>query len=96
MKLKGKTNYSGGEARQRLAKFISNSIEGKEERELPYKPNEYDSYYWTVDMGNNWKLKFYEEDPFSFSIIHRYQGGANKFEEALAGWLEYKLGVERA
>ena len=95
MILKSKTDYSKSSNRDDLARFVANTIEGREERHLPYRPNDWDDYYWTVDLMNNWKVKFYEEDPFSFSILHRYQSETNKFEEALAGWLEYRLGVKR-
>lgn len=94
MKLKTRIDYSEGRRRAELAKFLSNTIEGKDEKELPYKPNEYCDYFWTLDMMNNWKVEFYEEEPFVFSIIYRYQCAENQYEEALAGWLKIKMGVE--
>jgi len=95
MRFKTRADYANPDTRRMLAEFLSNTIEGRDHPEVPYKPNDNDDYYWTLDSNNNWKVKFYHEDPYSFEIIHRYQGGANKYEEALAGWLEYKLGVER-
>lgn len=57
-------------------------------------PNEGDTTYWTLDGGNNWKLKFYPEQPEVFEIIYRYQCEANPFEEALAGWLKVRIHAE--
>jgi hypothetical protein len=95
MRFKTRTSYETSNSRILFATFLSNTIEGADHPEVPYQPNDNDDYYWTLDSNNKWKVKFFYEDPYSFEIIHRYQGGVNKFEEALAGWLEYKLGVER-
>lgn len=59
----------------------------------PYKPNERDDYYWTLDAANDWKIKFFPLQPDRFSIIYRYQGEKNRAEEALAEWLKFKFDV---
>lgn len=81
-------------ARREFAKFLSNTIEGREVESLPYKPNEDDTFYWTLDVGNNWKVKFFEESPEIFQIIHRYQCEQNRLEEALAGWLAARINAK--
>lgn len=66
---------------------------------LPYKPNELNDSFWTIDSGNDWKIKFYKEDNSIFEIIHHYQINDNKTEyssvneavKSLAGLLAYRL-----
>ena len=53
----------------------------------PYMPNEGDDTFWTVDSGNNWKIKFFPEEPCHLEIIHRYN--ANDGIAALAAWVVY-------
>lgn len=60
--------------------------------EIPYKPNEGDSYFWTLDGGNDWKVKFFEEDPTRFDIIYRYNHLYPEKEKVLGEWLKIKLG----
>lgn len=90
MKFKAKYPYDTADKREDFAKFISCLIEGAESPDLPYKPNDYDSYFWTVDLGNNWKIHFDEEDPSLFTIHYRYNKG-NDFEETFGAWLEKRI-----
>lgn len=60
----------------------------------PYKPNKDDDYFWVLDVGNDWKLKFFENYPDRFEITYRYQCEANRYEEALAEWLKVKYKVK--
>lgn len=96
-KLRSKESYAMTEARKRLVDFLSVTIEGrKDDTFAPYRPNEDDDYYWTLDSGNNWKVKFLPDEPNCFEVIHRYQCAANPFEQALAAWLVVRLGLEIA
>ena len=81
------------DGRKLLAIHISTIIEGKRNEELPYMPNEGDDYFWTLDLANNWKIKFFPEQPYCFEVRYRYQCAGNQFEEALGPWLIYRLGV---
>lgn len=95
MKLTAKTEFSTPEARKRFVEFLSTTIEGRKgngEFE-PYKPNEHDDTFWTLDSGNNWKIKFFRETPDVFELIYRYQCKENSYEEALAGWLKVRIGA---
>lgn len=83
------------DGRKLLAIHISTIIEGKRNEELPYMPNEGDDYFWTLDLANNWKIKFFPEQPYCFEVRYRYQCSGNQFEEALGPWLIYRLGVNQ-
>lgn len=95
MKLKVKNgNFNKEDHRFSLACRLSNIIEGETVGTLPYAPNQDDTWFWTLDLGNDWKVKFFEDDPNVFEIIYRYQCATNQFEEALAGWLKVRMGAE--
>lgn len=95
MKLTNKTDYSTSDARLRLVTFISATIQGhKTDGFEPYKPNEHDDMYWTVDSGNNWKVKFHADQPHVFEIIYRYNTGNPDYEKALAAWLKVRISAE--
>jgi hypothetical protein len=94
MKLKSRQNFSFSSRRAELARFISNTIEGEEYKDVPYTTNEGDDSYWKLDIANNWGLKFYEEDPHAFSIHYRYQNDSNKAQETLGAWLKFRLYLE--
>lgn len=80
------------ENREGMAKYISSIIErGKRCDSLPYKPNENDDYFWTLDSGNDWKVKFFEDSLLSFEIVHRYNN--QKATYALSLWIAYRIGA---
>lgn len=54
----------------------------------PYKPNEHDDSFWTVDAGNDWKIKFYDDKPKEVEIIHRYNN--QEAITALSTWIAYR------
>lgn len=95
MKLTHRVDYSDSKSRARLAKYLSLVIEGADSNELPYKPNKDDDYFWTLDLANDWKVKFIEDAPSQFEIIYRYQCLANQYEEVLAAWLKIRIGAEK-
>lgn len=77
------------EDRQKIAIFLSRMFGVETYPGIPYKPSEHDSYFWTLDAGNDWKVYFSKEDPGLFEIIHRYQK-----EEAIEGftkWAAYRI-----
>lgn len=45
-------DYSTTQARKRLVDLLSTTIDGHKEF-IPYKPNDNDDYFWTLDSGNN-------------------------------------------
>lgn len=81
----------GKEKRQEIASLISGTIEAGRYRDtfVPYMPMEHDSSFWTLDTGNDWKLKF-EEDKTVFEIFHRYHD--EMATEGLVKWIAYRLG----
>lgn len=89
-KTKQKLDANG---RRLLATHISTIIEGDRNENLPYMTNEGDDYFWCLDLSNNWKIKFFPEQPDCFEVRYRYQCASNPFEEALAPWLIYRLKV---
>lgn len=68
-------------------------------KDIPYMPNEGDTSYWTLDAGNDWKIKFLDTN--TFELIQRYQINdcsrahevhkVNEGVKALAGFLAYRL-----
>jgi hypothetical protein len=83
-------NCKNVEQKEEIVLWLSRIIEAPNLRFEPYKPNENDGYFWTLDAGNNWKVQFDENEPDVLNISHRYQCTANQFEEALVGWLKFK------
>jgi hypothetical protein len=79
--------------RQRIAEFLASTINGYYcfcANGFPYKPNLPDDYFWTLDEGNDWKVRFFEDHAKSFQIIHRY----NNYEaiKGLSEWVAFRLG----
>lgn len=54
----------------------------------PYKPNEQDDSLWTLDQGNDWKVKFH--DKRKMEVIHRYHN--ESATKALSLWIAYRTG----
>lgn len=79
--------------RKDMAEFVSNCM-GDDNRHgfEPYMPNEGDDTFWTVDMGNDWKVKFFDDNLRVMEIYHRYH--VKEAIEALATWVAYKTGGE--
>ena len=93
--------------RRRIAVLASRIIEASADRlivtdgPLPYMPNEGKTSFWTIDQGNDWKIKFGDEFTASFEVIHRYQlhdvdrrgeyNAVNEAVKSLAGLLAYRL-----
>jgi len=76
-------------ARKRFAEFLSFTVNGCFGFE-PYCPNKEDTTFWVIDIGNDWKVKFDEQDWSTFEIIYRYEHPSNKAEETLASWLVFR------
>lgn len=77
--------------RQKYASYISHAVEANTHTELPYF-NATDEF-WVLDSRNDWFLRFYENEPASFSIESRYHD--LETEEALVAinkWIAYRLG----
>ena len=90
--LKNRDSYETLDARKRLVDFLSTTIIGCKLSDFaPYKPNEDDDMYWTLDRNNDWKVKFFPDESTHFGIIYRYQCKGNQFEEALAAWLAARI-----
>lgn len=85
MRVQSRNKYDSPARRKQLAELLAilTNCGGFE----PYKPNTSDDFYWTVDAGNNWKVKFFHEDPYAFELIYRYQCAGNRYEESLFIWL---------
>lgn len=79
--------------REEIAKLAAATVDaGLGRADTPYKPNDDDDTFWTVDQGNDWKLKFSEFDPSVFMVEHRYRD--KSAVEGLTRWLAYRLGAE--
>ena len=104
---KSQFSLSKDETRRFIATLASSIIEARGDgfpsrtNGLPYMPNEGDTSFWTVDSGNDWKIKFSDTSINTFEVIHRYQindrsrsneySGVNEAVKSLAGFLAYKL-----
>lgn len=58
----------------------------------PYKPNEDDDHYWTIDSGNDWKVTFFPDHPTRVHIRYRYNRLNRDMETPLAGWIMARWG----
>lgn len=94
--LESKHDFSSAEARKEFAEYLARLLESTspESTFQPFRPNDHDDTYWTIDSGNNWKVQFFPEQPNRFGIVYRYQCEANPFEEALAGWLKVTINAQ--
>jgi hypothetical protein len=93
--LKTKQDLSSDTARKAMAKYLSCIVDGNDDKQLPYMPNEGDTTFWTVDSGNDWKVCFFPDDPHVFGIKYRYQCEGLPYEQKLADWLGVRAGVTR-
>lgn len=60
----------------------------------PYMPNEGEHSFWTIDSGNDWKIKFHDDKPDCIELIYRYQDSTrNPQVECLAQWLVCRTGA---
>ena len=94
-KLTTRDDYSTAESRKRLVDFVSRTLEARDPSTFtPYKPNEHDDTFWTVDSANDWKVRFLADEPHAFVLRFRYHAeGRNPHESALAAWLAVRLGA---
>jgi len=67
--------------REAIAKHFALIYNGDLDRnkECPYMPNKGDDKYWTIDLNNDWKVKFFNEyqnyspyGPNQFEVVYRY------------------------
>jgi hypothetical protein len=84
-------NFDSPEKRMELAMMLSLMIEGRAFSDIPYKPNISDDFFWTLDCGNDWKLKFTEDKPNEIEVYYRYHGDR---EQAFCYWLQFRLRAE--
>ena len=90
MKIKYNQPIEKSKYRKGMAEFVARCTGHKSCDEIPYKPNEHDDYYWTVDHGNDWKVKFFRDEPCVMEIIHRYNNA--EAVKSLANWVAYRTG----
>ena len=76
--------------RKDMAEFVARCMGTRQYKDLPYKPNKHDNTFWTLDIGNDWKVKFFPDEPNTMEIIHRY--GNKEAIKALASWVAYRTG----
>ena len=78
--------------RKAIAEIVSGTIEAGRYKDcfVPYMPMDHDSFFWTVDTGNDWKVKFSEENLTDFEIFHRYNN--NEVVKGLSTWIAFRLG----
>jgi hypothetical protein len=89
------SRFDTSESRKQMAYYISNMF-GPDNGFEPYMPNEWDDYYWTLDNGNDWKIKFnggnYNDKPGTIEIYHRYSN--YEMIETICKWIAYRTGGE--
>lgn len=61
---------------------------------MPYRANANDSYFFTLDRGNDWKVKFYPTDVRKFTLIYRYSI-ESRYLMGLADWICYRFDCEK-
>jgi hypothetical protein len=89
MKFLSKVPYSTKE-RASLATQLSLMIEGRPVTGIPFMPNDGDTVFWTLDSGNDWKLRFSEKEPNVFEVWDRYHYG----EEVFGLWLAKRMRLQ--
>lgn len=92
------------ESRKKIVESIAFFLRhGKDDDFQPYTPNGLgkpeitlaDSDFWTVDSGNDWKVKFHPETPDRLELFYRYQNShRNPQEECLVLWLVCRLSAK--
>jgi hypothetical protein len=59
--------------RAKMVEQISFLLIGRKQRGFePYMPNDNDDTYWTIDMGNDWKIGFEDEKLNVIYVMYRY------------------------
>jgi hypothetical protein len=82
------------EARLKMAQAIADMLAVGRSPFTPYKPNEHDDTYWTVDGGNDWKVFFFVDKVDTIGIRYRYDAeGRNPHECAIVPWIMVRLGA---
>jgi hypothetical protein len=75
----------------KLAQDLTAIIEeGHLQDGIPYTPNAGDLDFWTLDSGNNWKLKLPYDRPNEFMVWYRYHS-QRTLEASLAIKISDKL-----
>ena len=77
--------------RERLASAVSRCVDCRQPGFEPYKPNAHNDTYWTVDSGNDWKVRFPQDATASFELVHRYSRSpeVQVSMQAVAPWLSH-------
>lgn len=96
IKLKSPTKdaYLTKEHRLEMVEFLSCMLGANKPGNFkPYKPNESDDYYWTIDSANNWKVTFPLDEPQVIQLSYRYSTHDDAKELTFARWLEFRGGL---
>lgn len=80
--------FKSAQSKQDMANYVSSTVEAGNSGFNPYKPNDWDDTFWTVDSGNDWKIKFIDDS--TMEVIHRYHNKEAIF--GLATWVAYRTG----
>ena len=78
------------EQKEAFARSVSGCFSDNYPEFKPYRPNEHDFDFWTLDMGNDWKIQFITENVIEFR--HRYSEAVGL--SCLIAWAMYQQGVE--
>lgn len=87
------------DARNSLARHLTAILEaspypGSSRPYVPYNPTENETWEFVLDSGNDWRLKFFKDQPDMFEITQRYNCAAVPAEAAFGGWIQYRLGAK--
>ena len=85
MKLSYKYKLITNEDKEKLAQKLSYVVCGY--HFIPYRPNEDDYNFWTLDEGNNWKLSISQYEVGIIDIYYRYSRAGSDMEPQLIEYL---------
>lgn len=82
--------FDSDQKKELFAKFVADLFPDSIRFE-PYMPNQWDYSFWTVDRGNDWKLKFMDDRVVE--IRYRYHRDGNHYAlVSLANWIKWHYG----
>ena len=89
IKYKNSNEFTTEWARKSMALFVAAMIDPQTAKSdhFPYPPMIGDDYYWVLEGGNNWTLRFNRKDASEMTIIHR---NGNVGLKALASWVAFR------
>ena len=80
------------EGRKAVATLIARTINEEERPDIPYQPEDDSfSFFWIVDAGNDWRVRFFRGIPDELEIVHRLGENEELRQVGLVGWIAHRL-----